>query len=864
MASNKSVKYSIEASDKTKAGIDSSIKNLLGIDDAMKKVGKGITDAFKITAILAGVQQLAKVAFEAVEAFGEMERGQIALQSAFQSNSEAVSRMNGLIDDLSDKTLASKQEVMSMVTQLASLGRSETDIKKISTAAVYLSNVTGQGLNEAMKQVNATFSGSTDELGKLIPELKSLSKEQLAAGGATDVIVQKLGVLSDQLSQGVSQKIKNMKDSWADLKVELGKNLADTFSPLIEWIGKVGESWTNNLKSLRAYKEYQDRMKDGTVEGMDTSTQMLALEESLRRTQALRRGVLGGMTGGALTPEQYASINPDTTLESAKQFFDLLAKNPELAKLDTEIAGLLDQIRWLGMNIRGAAEAGKAGASGASGSAPVSPYSEAFGTFMARMKESAAQWAVYNDLMRQSITDASITPAQIQEEMVKRFAVTSPSSPSGGDWARLNANNAAGTAGVPALYADLLKQIFDNPEAIKAAQDAERDRIDKEKQAAEEREKLAKELDDYTKASTLKYRQAMALLMADKSNYDDLYVQLEIEKENALKEARKAGLTDTLDIEAYYAEKKRQLDIEVAEKRLADEKAHQDELAKVLEQARRDAITAAQADGLSNLGQNNVGFDAYNAVKGAGASLFSSGIGIRDSAGGGVGGFMQSMGGSALGGIGNLLGSLAGPLGSIVGMISSLGPVMQIMQPMGVILQGIMQVLGPIINDLLKPLLGILTIVGRVIGGLLAPALLLLKPIIEAISIMFVWLYNNVVRPIYNSIMTVFNLIYNGFAAFVNGILWLVDQIPFVDVGRVAYRDLDAGHLAEISIADLSAAGDSVSSGTSTAASSAQYTQGRSITMNFYENGVVVGDGGIEKLSVLLREKILELEALGQ
>ena len=128
---------------------------------------------------------------------------------------------------------------------------------------------------------------------------------------------------------------------------------------------------------------------------------------------------------------------------------------------------------------------------------------------------------------------------------------------------------------------------------------------------------------------------------------------------------------------------------------------------------------------------------------------------------------------------------------------------------------------------------------------------------------MFVWLYNNVIVPIYNGIMTVFNMIYNGFAAFINGILWLVDQIPFVDVGRVAYRDLDAGHLTEIDLADLSEAGDSVSS-TSSSASSAQYTQGRTITMNFYQNAVTVGDGGIRQLAILLRNELLDLESLAQ
>lgn len=213
-------------------------------------------------------------------------------------------------------------------------------------------------------------------------------------------------------------------------------------------------------------------------------------------------------------------------------------------------------------------------------------------------------------------------------------------------------------------------------------------------------------------------------------------------------------------------------------------------------------------------------------------------------------------------GIGDIFKGLAGGLGPLV---SSLSSVMMIMYPIGTILKGVMDVLGPLIDSLLTPLIGILTIVGQTIGKILAPALELLKPIIDAIAKLFVFLYNYVVRPVYNTLMTVFNGIYNAFAAFVNGILSLVDKIPFVNVGRVDYREYDYGHLDKITLEGVNDAGESAITSTETSSGGgANYTAGRTInqTVNIYTD-VIAGEGGIRDLAIMIRDEIYSAEALG-
>ena len=127
-------------------------------------------------------------------------------------------------------------------------------------------------------------------------------------------------------------------------------------------------------------------------------------------------------------------------------------------------------------------------------------------------------------------------------------------------------------------------------------------------------------------------------------------------------------------------------------------------------------------------------------------------------------------------------------------MGSLLSSIVQYGGPLGVILwglqkvfSGIIEVLEPVVNNILDPLAGMLTVVGKVIGGLLTPALKILEPVMEFIGELFVWVYNDIIVPVYNAINEAFNTIYNGFVSFINGIIDLINKIPFVkDISHVS------------------------------------------------------------------------------
>lgn len=201
----------------------------------------------------------------------------------------------------------------------------------------------------------------------------------------------------------------------------------------------------------------------------------------------------------------------------------------------------------------------------------------------------------------------------------------------------------------------------------------------------------------------------------------------------------------------------------------------------------------------------------------------------------------------------------------VFGIFSQLASVGALLSPMSTILKSMMDVLGPIIDNLLAPLVGVLKVIGYTIASFLAPALEILRPIITAIASIFVWVYNNIVVPVHNFILLVFNKIYNAFASFLNGIFEMIDSIPLVDFGyRIGLRDERAGFIEKIDMEGLNAAGASGGSGGGGGAS-ASYAAGTSIKIEKIEikADFIAGDAGLLQVAQMLRDKIEESERLG-
>lgn len=173
-----------------------------------------------------------------------------------------------------------------------------------------------------------------------------------------------------------------------------------------------------------------------------------------------------------------------------------------------------------------------------------------------------------------------------------------------------------------------------------------------------------------------------------------------------------------------------------------------------------------------------------------------------------------------------------------------------------IIFDGIMSILGPSIDQILKPVFGVLNTIGQFLGKLLLPIFEMLGSVVDKLAQGFVWFYNNVIVFIGNGIIKVMNFLANGVIGIVNSIISAINLIPFVEIKKIAYKSLDSGTLSNIDLDSINQAGSQYTGVSGTGSSSS--TSQQSYNINIYQTieGNVIGDGGLSSLGEFLTQAL--------
>ena len=215
---------------------ESASQDFKDLEKTTNKLGETLKNAFKITAILASVKKLGSSIVNATKDFESANRKYKQLQITL-GNTNGYEKVVSTIGRLSRQTLEGKDSIESMASQLAGLGKTSEEIDKISEASVYLSNVTGKSLDTSMEALLDTMQGSAGELAKYGLGVENLTKGELENGKALDLVIEKMGGLSDEMSKGsLTQYSKNIKDSLGDISQGIGQVFSALTTPIAEAI----------------------------------------------------------------------------------------------------------------------------------------------------------------------------------------------------------------------------------------------------------------------------------------------------------------------------------------------------------------------------------------------------------------------------------------------------------------------------------------------------------------------------------------------------------------------------------------------------------------------------------------------------
>jgi hypothetical protein len=218
------------------------------LDSTQKKVadtGKNATQSFNqvgtslkglagTIGVAFGVQQVIQFGKASVQAYMEAEKNAKLLLFALNGNSQVQQRLIEQSAQIQKTTIYSDDQVQQAQTFLANQGMTEQQIMKTIEAATQLATVTGVDLQTATEQLSGTYEGSIGRLGKLDAGFKDLTKEQLANGGAVDLIIEKYGGLAQAAGDTAEGQLIRFQNQLGDIQEEIGAAFLPAITSLVD------------------------------------------------------------------------------------------------------------------------------------------------------------------------------------------------------------------------------------------------------------------------------------------------------------------------------------------------------------------------------------------------------------------------------------------------------------------------------------------------------------------------------------------------------------------------------------------------------------------------------------------------------
>ena len=195
-----------------------------GLVGAMGSIGlasAGLTAT--LGAVVKIAKQVSQTIGECTEAYKQQLIAERQLETAINNNplvtGTAKRRLTDFASEMQKVSNYGDEQLIPMMANLVSLGRTEEETMKIMAVAMDMSASGSMSLDTAINQLNATLNGNIGRLGQQNAELKGLTEEELKSGKAIEILGEKFKGLS-QATLDTSTQLKNMK---GDFKEAIGE-----------------------------------------------------------------------------------------------------------------------------------------------------------------------------------------------------------------------------------------------------------------------------------------------------------------------------------------------------------------------------------------------------------------------------------------------------------------------------------------------------------------------------------------------------------------------------------------------------------------------------------------------------------------
>lgn len=291
---------------------------------------KSIESAERMQKAFDGLKTVAAAAIAAfagkqvIDFFAEGIKSAVAQEQAFarlgaqmeatgEKTDEAMKAFGDLADELENTTKFGDDAVVSAAALAKSYGLTNDQALKLTRAAADLASATGDTLDGAVEQLTASYSGNIKTLGKLVPEVKGLTKEQLAAGAAVDLLAKRFGGAAAKEVQTFQGAITRANNAFDNFRESFG-TLITSNKTIIAAIGGIG-------KLFQSLQEIVEKNQEAFTNFINFGVRALVV--SLSVAVSVINSVVSALGVAAATTADFAAIfMPEEMANRAREFGD--------------------------------------------------------------------------------------------------------------------------------------------------------------------------------------------------------------------------------------------------------------------------------------------------------------------------------------------------------------------------------------------------------------------------------------------------------------------------------------------------------------------------------------------------------------
>lgn len=203
-------------------GEKDAVKGISNITKAAKTFNLAVK-GFVVAKVMQGIN---KVVSGSTENFKNQNTAIVNFNKAVSNSAKLTSAslegLNATMSKLSRNNFFDGDSLNNGAALAANLGLDEEQIKNVLSAATDLAAATGTDLNDAVKKLSESYAGNVGQLAKMNPEIKNLTKEQLANGEAVKLISEQYAGFADTMANTFSGRDKQFANQFSDLQAAVG------------------------------------------------------------------------------------------------------------------------------------------------------------------------------------------------------------------------------------------------------------------------------------------------------------------------------------------------------------------------------------------------------------------------------------------------------------------------------------------------------------------------------------------------------------------------------------------------------------------------------------------------------------------